>query len=145
MHAPKFRQMKLPLIYDGTYKSTKASHLGFKATTDISKYQLNIKLEKKKFLKESTTVNQDLFLMKKLNIILILYYKKRSFGIILMTTTMKKIDSPIYRNIRVDISKCHQSSIGRLSLSFKIKDLAPFNTLLNMNGIICNLEKIILK
>ena len=49
------------------------------------------------------------------------------------------------KEIRVDISKCHQSSIDRLSLSSKIKYLAPSNTLLNVNGIICNIEKIILK
>ena len=43
--------------------------------------------------------------------------------------------------IRGDVSKCHQSSIVRLRLSFKNKYLAPFNTLLHINGIRCNLKK----
>ena len=48
-------------------------------------------------------------------------------------------------NTRMDVFKCHQSSIGRLSLSFKRKYLAPFNTLLHMDSIISNIKKIILK
>ena len=37
------------------------------------------------------------------------------------------------KTISVVVTKCHQRTIGRLSLIFKRKYLTPFNTLLRMN------------
>ena len=48
-------------------------------------------------------------------------------------------------NTRMDVFKCHQSSIGMLSLSFKRKYLTPFDILLYMDGIINNIKKIFLQ
>ena len=44
-------------------------------------------------------------------------------------------DEEFLKAIRVDIPKCHQRTIGRLSLSVYRKYLAPINILMYMDGI----------